>query len=93
MLVGGLAITSMAVLQGGKAEVVELRAEAGSAVVGKALGKEVRTPKGSIIGAVVRNDEVIVPRGGDCLEPGDTVIAFALSSVVEELGGMFTKQA
>jgi trk system potassium uptake protein TrkA len=92
MLVGGLAITSMAVLQGGKAEVVELRAEAGSAVVGKALGKEVRTPKGSIIGAVVRNDEVIVPRGGDCLQANDTVIAFALSSVVEELGGMFTKQ-
>ena len=35
-------------------------------------------------------DEVIVPRGGDTILPGDTVIAFALASVVDDLGGMFS---
>lgn len=92
-LAGGLAINSVAMLQDGKAEVVEMTAQEGSAIVGKALGKEIRTPKGSIIGAMVRNNDVMVPRGGDRIEPGDTVIAFALSSVVEDLGALFTNGA
>lgn len=92
-LVGSLSIISMAVLQDGRAEVVEMTAEPGSKVVGKALGDEIRTPKGSILGAVVRGDEVVVPRGGDRIEAGDTVIAFALSTVVEELGALFTEGA
>jgi len=92
-LVGGLAIESVAILQDGKAEVVEMTAQSGSAVVGKALGSGIRTPKGSILGALVRDDEVIIPKGGDRIEAEDTVIAFALSSVVEELGALFTNGA
>ncbi|MDA0748627.1 MAG: Trk system potassium transporter TrkA [bacterium] len=88
-LVGRTNITSMALLQGGKAEVVELKAEAGAPAVNRVIGDEVRFPKGSIIGSLVRGDEVIVPRGGDTILPGDTVIAFALSQVVDELGEMF----
>jgi trk system potassium uptake protein TrkA len=79
----------MALLQDGKAEVVELKAEAGASAVGREIGDKVRFPRGSIIGALVRGDEVIVPRGGDTILPGDTIIAFALSGVVEELGEMF----
>ena len=88
-LAGRAHISSMALLEGGKAEVVELSAQAGALAVDRVIGEEVRFPKGSIIGALVRGDEVIVPRGGDMILPGDTVIAFALSSVVEDLGEMF----
>jgi trk system potassium uptake protein TrkA len=83
-------IASMAVLQDGKAEVVELKAEAGAEAVDRAIGDEVRFPKGSILGALVRGNEVIVPRGGDSILADDTVIAFALSEVVEALGEMFS---
>lgn len=89
-LAGRVPIRSMAMLQGGKAEVVELQAEANSAAVNRAIGEEVRFPKGSLIGAIVRGSEVIVPRGGDMILPGDTVIAFALSEVVDALGEMFS---
>ena len=89
-LVSRAQITSMAVLQDGKAEVVELKAEAGAEAVDRAIGDEVRFPKGSILGALVRGNEVIVPRGGDSILADDTVIAFALSDVVEALGEMFS---
>ena len=42
-----------------------------------------------IIGALVRGEEVIVPRGGDTILAGDTVIAFALSEVLDELEALF----
>jgi len=92
-LAGRGSISSMALLQGGKAEVVELKAEFGSKAVNRVIGEDVRFPKGSILGSLVRGEEAIVPRGGDTILPGDTVIAFALSSVVDDLGAMFSADA
>ena len=89
-LMGQAHITSVALLHGGKAEVVEVKAEPGVPAVNRVIGDDVRFPKGSIIGALVRGDEIIVPRGGDVILPGDIVIAFALASVVDELGEMFS---
>ncbi len=88
-LAGGMHIRSMAMLQEGKAEVVELTAEPNSPAVNRMLGDELRFPQGVIIGAVVRGEEVIVPRGGDTILAGDTVIAFVLSSVLDDLETMF----
>jgi len=88
-LAGRAQIRSMAVLQGGKAEVVELRAEPGSPAANGVIGESLRLPKGSLVGALVRGEEVIVPRGGDTILPGDTVVAFALSSTIDLLGEMF----
>jgi trk system potassium uptake protein TrkA len=90
-LMGQAHITSVALLHGGKAEVVEVKAESGAPAVDRVIGEEVRFPKGSIIGALVRGEDMVVPRGGDIILPGDIVIAFALASVVDELGGMFSK--
>ena len=89
-LAGRGSISSMALLQDGKAEVVELKAESGSRVANRVIGEDVRFPKGSILGSLVRGEEAIVPRGGDMILPGDTVIAFALASVVDDLGAMFS---
>ncbi len=88
-LVARAHISSVAVLEEGQAEVVELTAEDGSPAVGRVIGEEVRFPKGALIGALVRGEEVIVPRGGDRIMAGDLVIAFVLSNLVEELGDMF----
>jgi trk system potassium uptake protein TrkA len=88
-LAGQAHFSSMALLQDEDAEVVEIEAQDGAPAVNKIIGEEVQFPNGTIIGAVVRGDEVIVPRGGDSILPGDTVIAFSLSTVVEEFGGLF----
>ncbi|MEM8934306.1 MAG: TrkA C-terminal domain-containing protein, partial [Acidobacteriota bacterium] len=37
---------------------------------------EIRPPRGIIVGAVARGERVFVPRGGDRLDVGDTVILF-----------------
>jgi len=88
-LVARAHISSVALLEDGQAEVIELIAEAGAPAVDRVIGEEVRFPKGAIIGALVRGDEVIVPHGGDRIEAGDLVIAFVLSRLVEDLGDMF----
>ena len=89
MLFGRFPILSAALLHEGKAEVIELMAEVNSKIANRKLGSEVRLPRGAILGAVVRGDEVIVPRGGDIVQPGDTCIAFALSSSVDDLTRLF----
>lgn len=92
-LAGGSHVRSVALLQEGKAEVVELMAEMDAPAVNRALGKQLRFPKGVLIGALVREDEVIVPRGGDVFREGDTVIAFAMSSALDALEAMFRTPA
>jgi trk system potassium uptake protein TrkA len=89
MLVGRYPILSSTLLHEGRAEVIELMAQVNSKVVNRRLGDEVRFPKGTILGAIVRGDSVFIPRGGDIVEPGDTCIAFALSSSVEDLTALF----
>ncbi len=89
MLVGRFPILSSALLHEGKAEVVELMAQENSRVANHELGTDTRLPKGTILGAIVRGDDVIVPRGGDIVRPGDTCIAFTLSSAVDDLTRLF----
>lgn len=39
-------------------------------------------PREMVIGAVVHNDELIVPRGNTIIYPGDHVIVFALRQAI-----------
>jgi trk system potassium uptake protein len=72
-----------------EAEAIELIAAAGSKYVGKKL-REIRFPRGAIVGAIARSDgEVIVPRGDATIQAGDHVIFFTLESVVPELESAF----
>jgi trk system potassium uptake protein TrkA len=83
-------VVSVAVLEDGKAEVLEVIAGAKSRVVGKKLS-EARFPKGSLVGAIVRENEVIVPRGDDLISRGETVILFVLPEVLQKVGDLFQK--
>ena len=72
-----------------EAEAIELIAAAGSKYVGKNL-KEVRFPRGAIVGAIARpNGEVIVPRGQVTIQAGDRVIFFTLENTVPLLESAF----
>lgn len=72
-----------------EAEAIELVATENSKYVGRPL-KDVRFPRGSIVGAIVRPDgETLVPRGNVEIQPGDRVLFFCLESVVPELESAF----
>ena len=72
-----------------EAEALELVATEKSKYVGKKL-RDLRFPRGSIVGAIVRPDgEALVPRGDVEIQPGDRVLFFALESVVPELESAF----
>jgi trk system potassium uptake protein TrkA len=76
-----------------EAEAIELVATERSAYVGRKL-KELRFPRGSIVGAIVRPDgTAAVPRGDVEIRPGDRVIFFSLESAVPELEEAFLAEA
>ena len=72
-----------------EAEAIELIASKGTRYVGRKL-KDIRFPRGAIVGAIARPDgQVVVPRGDAKIEAGDRVIFFAMESVVAELETAF----
>jgi len=81
-------IRSVHSLRDGAAEVVEAEALETSVLVGTPL-RDIRLPDGIIIGAIVRGDEVIVPRGETVIETKDRVIIFALKDMVRKVEQMF----
>lgn len=80
-------VLAVAALKGTRAEGIEFDVPPRFRHANRPL-QEVRFPEGSLIGAVIRNEEVIIPRGNDEIRVGDRVIVFTLPetvSAVEEL--------
>lgn len=77
-------VLSVATLKEEDAEVIETVALETSDIVNRPL-KEVKFPKGAIIGAVVRNEDVIIPGGDDVILPEDRVVIFALQSSIPKV--------
>ena len=76
-------------LRDGMAEVIEAEALETSSLVGKPL-RDVNLPTGIIVGAVVRGETVIIPKGDTVVEVGDRVIIFALADRVRQVEKLFT---
>jgi trk system potassium uptake protein TrkA len=81
-------IRSVYTVRAGAAEVIDAEAMKTSPLVGSPL-KDVRLPKGVLVGAVVRGDEVIVPRGDTVIKEHDRVILFAPHDMVKKVEQMF----
>lgn len=82
-------VRSVATLKGIDAEVMELVVGEGAPAVNRPLA-ELDLPEHGLVGAILRGDEVITPRGDDALQAGDRVIVFTLPDAVsafEELLG------
>lgn len=76
-------------IEQGRAEVIELDVPPGSPIAGRAL-KDVAFPRGSLVGAVIRDEDVFIPRGTDEILADDVLIVFALTQArksVEALVG------
>jgi trk system potassium uptake protein TrkA len=82
-------IISVAPLKGVHAEAIEAEALETSEIVNVALSK-VKFPKGAILGAIVRGEEIIIPHGDSIIRPQDHLIIFALQQVVPKLEKLLT---
>jgi trk system potassium uptake protein len=84
-------ILSIAKLGDSEAEAIELVAEEGSEIVKKPLRK-IRFPKKSILGAVVRNNTMLLPKGIDTINPGESVVVFTLPDDIERVQALFSSK-
>jgi trk system potassium uptake protein TrkA len=76
-------------LKGEHAEAIEAEALETSDIVNIPLSK-VKFPKGSLVGAIVRGDEIIIPLGDSVIKPKDRLIIFTLQKVVPKLENLLT---
>jgi trk system potassium uptake protein TrkA len=82
-------VASVATLKGIDAEAIEFDVTPETRVAGRAI-KDVHFPHGAVVGAILRNSQVITPRGGDEILPGDRVVLFALPDAIPEIERLFT---
>jgi len=82
-------IHSVHSLREGFGELIEAEALATSPLVGAPL-RDVKMPAGVLVGAIVRDGQVISPRGGTIIEPNDRVVLFAASDAVRKVEKMFS---
>ncbi len=75
-----------------EAEVMELEATAGSKITRKPL-KEIEFPAGSIIGAVLREGDMLIPDGDCQVAAGETVVVFALPEAIKKIGKLFSRRS
>ena len=80
-------VVAVNVLESG-AEMIELRVPENCKVAGRALS-EVGFPEGAIVGAVLRNGDVVIPTGDEVLQQGDDAVVFTVESAVDEVERLF----
>ncbi len=81
-------IRAVHTLAEGFGELIEAEALETSSLVGVPL-REAKLPKGVVLGAIVRDGEVVIPRGGTVVRAGDLVILFAASEAVKKVEKLF----
>ena len=75
-------------IEDGAAEIIEAEALQTSPLVGKPL-RDLDLPDGVRIGAIVRDEKMILPQGDFDIKQGDRVIIFALGENVREVEQLF----
>jgi len=84
----GASVRLLAVIEQGAGRILELEVPEGYAP--RSL-RELAAPLNSIVGAIVRQGRVIVPRGTDRIEPGDRLIVFTTYAAADRVRDYFTQ--
>ncbi|HJN25660.1 MAG TPA: Trk system potassium transporter TrkA [Rhodospirillales bacterium] len=84
-------IHSVHTLREGFGELIEAEALETSPLVNTPL-KEVNLPAGVLLGAIVRGNEIITPRGNTVVLVGDRIVLFAAADKVSKVEKMFSVQ-
>lgn len=82
-------VASLVTVEHSNAEVLEVVVPVESPIRRKPL-KDLDIPTGSIIGVIVRGEQVVIPSGEDHLEPGDRVIVFTLPEAIARVERFFS---
>ncbi|WP_274961118.1 Trk system potassium transporter TrkA [Lentibacter algarum] len=67
-----------------EAEIIEAEVLSTSPISGQAI-RDIPFPEGVLIGALMKNGEVIKPHGGTRVEEGDVIVLFAMAADVPEV--------
>jgi trk system potassium uptake protein TrkA len=80
-------ISTVTTIEEGKAEVLEIEVQPGSALVGKLL-KDAGFPRGCVVGAITREDgSVLIPGGDDELRSHDQLVLCVMQERIDEVLG------
>ncbi|MBN2199058.1 MAG: Trk system potassium transporter TrkA [Candidatus Aminicenantes bacterium] len=82
-------VVALASLSGLDAQAVEYLVHAESPITRKPLSR-IRFPKGAIVGAVTRGDDVTIPVGDTRIRPEDHVIIFSLPRALPDIDKLFS---
>lgn len=81
-------VESVMILGEDQGEVIEISPGKQAQILGKAL-KELDLPGGILVGAIVRDERAIIPRGGDQILAGDKVVLFCLPELSQHATELF----
>jgi len=75
-------------LHGGKYSLVERMVDPASSMVGKAL-RDIKLPMECVLVSVIRNSDLLIPRGDTVIMSGDKAVAITHSDHMQKLDDMF----
>jgi len=76
---------NVALIESDRAEVIEFTVDEESVLAGRTIAESAADlPDGVVIGAIVRDDDFVIPRGGTTVEVGDSIVVFVDANVLEE---------
>ncbi|MEJ2721332.1 MAG: Trk system potassium transporter TrkA, partial [bacterium] len=81
-------VASIASLPGVQAQLIEFIPKESSKITKKTL-KDLRFPVDALVGAVLQNDQLVIPKGDTKIQPGDKVVVFSLPQALDEVEKFF----
>lgn len=84
-------IMSLVKLHESEAEIIEIEADPKSRIAGKKL-KDVDYPDGAIVGAIFRDDAMIIPNGETEIRPGERVVILARPDAIPAVERLFSRK-
>ncbi|AET66475.1 K+ transport system, NAD-binding component [Desulfosporosinus orientis DSM 765] len=81
-------VVSVSLLEGAKAEAMEIVVSSKSSIIGRKL-KDTKIPDNILIGALLRGNELIIPDGNTILHVGDRVVIFTLPNLIKKISKIF----
>lgn len=81
-------IFSTAIIEDGKARLVQLMAGKNSQVVKQPL-KKIKFPSGSLVGLIIREENVIIPKGSEQIRANDKVILVTTPGNIKKIESLF----
>jgi trk system potassium uptake protein TrkA len=83
-------VAAMASVPGIDAQIIEYIVQGTDKITRKPI-KDVHFPRNAIIGAIMHEDRLVIPRGDTRVQAGDRVVVFALPGALDALDKLFIK--